>query len=390
MEVSNVSQSEFESMFGGEPSNTNQPNLNQNSGFGFQSPEATMFNKTATPEPIIPKEKTPEELEAEKKLEEVNPDDSLFTDAKEGEVKENPLDLKTYFQNRIKTGAFLAFEDDKLETPEDIDALIEANFNHKIENIQEEVEEGWYNSKSNAWKFVAQYAENVENPYELLPLLQGIQNIETVNSLDPKVPEQAEVIIRTALKRRGESPSIIEEQITMFKESNKLEKLAADYQPVLIEEENQKIAQIQKQKELEEYTNLQMIHDIHENAIKVIETPFLGKHKLKKEEKAAVYDLIAQPDEKAGGYKIFKALDNLYANKDFATLLEIALIVENKKAHRNYLGIDSTDAANEKILRKLKDTQTSSTTTVIEEPPTPRLQRPAQKKGDSGFGFFNR
>ena len=232
--------------------------------------------------------------------------------------------------------------------------MIEANFNHKIESLQEDVNNQWYDNKTNAWKFVAQYAENVDNPYDLLPLLQGVQNIEAIHNLDPNKPEEAELIVRAALERRGESPSIIEDQITTFKEGNKLEKLAGDYQPLLIQEENKKLAQLKAQQEEEEQRNLQMLHTIHENAIKVIETPFLGKHKLKREEKAAVYDLIARPDEDAGGYQIFKAIDNLYATNDFETLREIALMVGNKKAHRNYLGIDNIDTANEKLFSQTK------------------------------------
>lgn len=384
MNVSNVSQNEFESMFGGntiEPQNTTGPT---GSGFSYEDPKSTMFEKqTPALEPVPGEE--PKVIEEKP----IDPDASLFNE--EPKVKEkDAFDIKSYFENKIKEGSFLAFEDDKLETPEDVDALIEANFTHKLEKVQEELENNWYGSKSNAWKFVAQYADNVDNPYDLLPLLQGIQNIEAVHSLDPGNPEQAEIIVRAALQRRGESPSIIEDQITTFKEGNKLEKLAADYQPILIQEENQKLAQLQAQKEQQDQNNLQMIHDIHENAIRVIETPFLGKHKLKKEEKAAVYDLIAQPEENAGGFKIFKAIDNLYEIKDFDTLREIALLVNKKSAYRNYIGLNSTDVANEKILRKLKDVQTSSTTSTKEEPNTPRLQRPTTQRNESGFGFFNR
>lgn len=381
MEVSNVSQTEFESMFGGQPADT-KPNP-ADSGFSFDN-KASLFTKTE--EPIIPDPLKP----VEEKPKEGEPNEDSLFNGSPAEPKEDIFNIKSYFTKKIKDGAFLGFEDDKLETPEDIDALIEANFNHKIESLQEDVNNQWYENKTNAWKFVAQYAENVDNPYDLLPLLQGVQTIEAINNLDPNKPEEAELIVRAALERRGEAPSIIEDQILTFKEGNKLEKLAADYQPLLIQEENQKLIQLKKQEAEEEQRNLQLLNDIHENAIKVIETPFLGKHKLKREEKAAVYDLIARPDQEAGGYQIFKAIDNLYATNDFETLREIALMVANKKAHRSYLGIDNIDAANEKLFRKLKDAQTSTTRTVEEKPEAPKLQRSSPSRNDSGFGFFNK
>ena len=226
---------------------------------------------------------------------------------------------------------------------------------------------------------------------KLIPLLQGVQNIDTVSQLDPENENEAETIVRTALKRRNEPTEIIEDQLNTFKENKTLVSLAKKYQPILINEENQRMAQIQKEKALEEQRAIQLISQIHDKAIENLESPFLGKHKLKLEEKQAIYDLIAEPTSPAGGYKIFEAIDNLYEKQDFETLREIALLLSNKDSHRKYMGVSIGNQIGENLLRKLKTTTTATTSFEQEEPTKPKLTKPKTSNiQGSGFGFFNK
>lgn len=393
MITSNGTQQEFESMFG----STSPEEKSTGSGFSFSETDS-IFTSTPTVEPEVPTAvKTPEELAAEEaqalidKEASKETEDSLFKGDKI-EVTQKALDLKAYFDIRIKEGKFLPLEDGKMESPEDFDTLIEANFSHKIEEIKDDVAKSWYQTQSPAWQFIAANAEKFTNPRDLIPILQGVDNIDTITGLDPNNADQAEKIVRIALTKRNESPEIIEEQIVMYKETDKLAKIAAQYQPVLINEENKAIAEIAKRKDAEDLANMQMIQKIHENAVATLETPFLGKHKLKVEEKRAIYQLIAEPNEQEGGYKIFSEIDKLYENNDFETLREVALLLNNKKAHRHYLGVTIATENSEGIMRKLKTTSTGSTSQDAEVPDQPRVQRPPTNIGGngSGFGFFSK
>ncbi len=397
MNASTISQTEFESMFGTQSAEA----PSQGSGFSFtetdsiftspkekveEKEEEKKEEKTETEEEKLSRE-AQEELE---KLEDNKDDtDSLFKEKEE--EKQSPLDLKNYFDLRIKEGKFLPLEDGKMESPEDIDALIEANFDHKIQEIKESAIKSAYEGKSAAWKYVLSSAEKFQNPSDLIPLLTGVNNIDTISELDPTNEQQAETIVRIALTRRNEAPEVIEDQIAMFKENKKLETMAGKYQPILVNEENKKLVELQKQKEQEDLSNLEMIKQIHEGAVANLETPFLGRHKLKNEEKAAIYELIAEPSEEQGGYKIFTEIDNLYEKKDFETLREIALLLNNKKAHRHYLGVTIGEENSERVIRKIKTTSTGSTSTDSELPDsTPKLSRPKAPQAGSGFGFFSK
>ena len=402
MRINEVSKEEFESMFG-KPSA--ESTVVEDSPFSFK-PTDSMFNNSkeeilnGKKEEDKDKEKEKEEnktAEDEKtKNDSKNPDseDSLFKEksSEEGKNSDSEFNIKSYFTSRIKEGKFLALEDEKLETEADYDALIEANFEHKLSTIREDLDKSWYDSKSGAWKFIAKHAENYQKPQELIDLLQGVDTIEKVASLNPKEIADAEKIVRLA--KRGEPEKIVDQQITALKDNNTLLIVAEEYQPLLIQEENKKIAQATFLKNKKDEADLQMVQNIHAKTVEVLEKPFLGKYKLKRDEQSAVYDLIAEPheDEDGGGYKIFNAIDNLYEIQDFETLLEIGLLLAKKEAHRKYLGISIGDRVSETLLRKVKSSVSSNTTSTQEEPiekQTPRLKTPSNS-GESGFGFFRK
>lgn len=382
MNTSNINQNEFESIF-------NFPtNAVAEKASGFEFEEAPLFGKKeekSAEEEAPANEKVVEKTEESEKKDEKDKEDSLFDDGKTNTSDFDINTIKKYFDAKIQEGKFLALEDGKMESIDDIDALIEANFTHKIEEIRESVIQSAYEEKSPAWKFILQHSEKYSNPAELIPIIEGVKNIDTVSSLDPTNEQEAEHIIRMALSRRKEDPELIEEQISTFKQNGKLSTIAEKYQPILIQEENQRLAAIKQRKELEELQNIETIKAIHTNVVDILEKPFLGKFNLKNEEKAAIYDLIAEPQEQNGGYKIFSAIDNLYEKNDYETLQEIALLLQNKESHRKYFGISVSGKTAENLIRKVKTTQTASTTS---QPELPKNTIPKNPTNGSGFGFF--
>lgn len=395
MQVSNVNQNEFESIFGNNP--TPPQSSPHESGFGFETAGNSLFGKQEKKDDVVPPPADPtsppptDDIPKDDDTED-NKDDSLFKqEVPKDDIPTSPL-IKDYFEARIKEGKFLPFEDGEIKTLEDVDALIELNFEHKLSEIGDQVRTSAYNNMSQAWRFVLENSEKFSTPAELIPLLQGVDNIDTVSSFDPTDENQAEMLVRMALKRRGEPSEIVEEQINTFKENKSLVKLATQYQPILVNEENQRLIQMRRQQEIKELADLDMIKRIHDNAITNLETPFLGKHKLKQEEKAEIYKLVAQPQrELGGGYKIFEAIDNLYEKNDFDTLKEIALLLSNKDSYRKYMGVSVGNQVAEGLMRKLKTTQTGNTSFDTEDPRQPKpLKGKPLTPTESGFGFFKK
>lgn len=295
-------------------------------------------------------------------------------------LKSTPLaDLSSYYQDRIKSGKFVAIqeEDDKgnkvdfiPKTPEEYDEVLDLQINYRLEQAKQDLEKRWYESKSPAWKAISQYAELVDDPTQLIPFLSGVKTLQSVADLNEGEIEGAEAIVRTRMEQRGDSEEIINSQIEALKTTDKLLSTAKQMKPLIIQQEQLALQQQMQEKKAAQLQYVQLVSDIRNNALAAIEKPIFGKQALRKEEKAAIYDLIAEPSEETQGYGIYSAIDNLFDKKDFETLKEVALLLSKKDSFYNYLGTtvaNNTAAALQKKLTLATETHRSSGNDFNEE-----------------------
>lgn len=295
-------------------------------------------------------------------------------------------DLTSYFEDRVKSGKFIAVEQEDETgkkvpfiptTPDEYDEVLELQISYRLEQAKQEMEKNWYQSKSPAWKVVSQYAQLVDNPAEMIPFIQGVQTIQSIANIDENEIDGAEQIVRTRLIQRGDPEEIVEQQIEALKTTDKLVSTAKQYKPIIIQQEQAVLANDMKIQQEEQSRYMQMVGDIRTAAIQELEQPIFGKNKLKQEEKAEIYDLIGEPDDKSQGYAIYSIIDSLYEKKDFKTLKEIALLLTKRESFYNYLGINianQTAASLEKKLRLAGDAHKSSGNDFDEEQRQP-IQR---------------
>lgn len=296
------------------------------------------------------------------------------------ERTETPLkDLTSYFEDRVKSGKFIAveMEDEKgnkmpfiPKTAEEYDGVLELQINYRLDQAKQDLEKNWYESKSPAWKAISQYAELVDDPSQLIPFLEGVKVITSVANIDENLDEGAEEIVRTRLTQRGDPEDIITQQIEALKTTNKLVSTAKQYKPLIIQQEQTALAAQVRARQDEERRWNQLVGEIRDEAIKELEQPIFGKTKLKQEEKAVIYDLIGEPSEVNQGYGIYSAIDNLFEKRDFKTLKELALLLSKKESFYNYLGINVAQKTAESLEKKLRlagDTHKSSGNDYDEE-----------------------
>jgi hypothetical protein len=386
--VQNMDVNAFADIFGGLAGPTIQnPGFN---GQGTDEPKqadilTSSTTETTTVAPVIEGEKEEKEGEAPSV-------DILETPAEGGskpgrKPKYDFSDMSGYYQDRVKAGKFVKIEEEdetgekKLfvpKTPEDFDEVIELQLNHRLQQKEKEIAEKWYASKSPAWKAISQYAEMVDDPTELIPFLQGVRNIQSVQTLDENEIDGAEQIVRIRMEQRGDPESAITAQIDALKTTDKLITTAKEVKPIIVHQEQQALIREKQMKDQREMEYQHMISTVRENAIKAIESPIFGKQKLKREEQAIVYDLIGYPSEETQGYGIYTEIDKLFDSGDFETLKQVALLVAKKDSFYNYLGTsvaDKTHASLEKKLRVAGEGRTSSGNDFDEEPSSPTIQR---------------
>jgi len=360
--------------------------------FGMQEHNLDMFAKqrSTTEETTLPPSTTEETTLAPSTTEETTlaPDGNADILGESKKLQQQPLtDLSSYYQERIKNGKFIAVDEiDKdgnkvsfiPKTAEEYDEVLELQINYRLDEAKKQMESAWYNSKSPAWKAVSQYAEMVDDPSQVIPFLQGVKTIQSVANLDENTPEGAEAIVRTRMEQKGEPEEIVTSQIDALKTTDKLVATAKQYKPLIIQQEQQYLGQMIQAEQEQQKQYIQLVTDIRENALQAIEKPIFGKTKLRQDEKAAIYDLIAEPSEETQGYGVYTAIDNLFEKKDFETLKEIALLLAKKDAFYNYLGTsvaNQTAASLEKKLRLAGDTHKASGNDFDEEERRPSVQR---------------
>jgi len=280
------------------------------------------------------------------------------------EIKPEELDvISKYFSKGMEEGRFVAVNevDDKgnktafvPKTYQDFDDLIQVQVDYKLNEATKNLDEKWYSSKSDAWQAIAQYAEMVQDPTELIPFLQGVRTIQTVEQIDENEIDGAEELVRIRLEQRGDPEEAISSQIEALKTADKLVSTAKAYKPIMVKQEKQMLAnQVKERKDYEDRVAQEM-NDIRNKAYTEIEKPFFGKHNLKKEEKFIVYNLLAQQDEQTGGFMIYSELDKLYAKRDFETLKQIALLLGKKDSFLQYIGTDIANKTAGSLQRKLQ------------------------------------
>ncbi len=315
------------------------------------------LNEDGTPkeeEVVLNEDGTPKE--------EVNTD--ILTENRPGrKPKYDFTDTSGYFQDRFKSGKFVAVEQEEEDgtvkqfipkTPEEFDEVIDLQVNYQLEQRAKELEKNWYSTKSPAWQAVAKFADMTDDPTEIVPFLQGIKTMESVNNINPEDLAGAEKIVRIRLEQRGDDEEIINEQIDALKTTDKLISTAQKYKPAILQQEKHQLNQMLAEKQQQEQEYAQMVVKIRENAIKAIEAPIFGKQKLKQEEKAIVYDMIAEPSQETKGYKIYTEIDKLFEAGDFEKLKMVALILGKEEALKEYIALGASNKTAKELQTKLR------------------------------------
>lgn len=412
MDISQLTESQFVDLFNS-PTDTSGAASGSTPKFGMSEQSVDLFNPSLTETTTLTPSTTDTttlapsttETTTQKPLDEVD----LLGGSGNEEGKTGPgrppkydfSDLSGYFEDRTKKGLFapVKITDDKGEeidfipkTPEEFDEVIQMQIDHKLGEAIQDVDKQWYGSKSPAWQLVAKYAENVTHPSELLPMIQGVQTIESIAKVDESQVEGAEQLVRMQLLKTGNPQELVDAQVEALKTTNKLVETAQKIKPAMLQQEQQQMARLQQdqQRQIDDYRN--MVVDIRDNAIKAIEQP-LGKEKLKQDEKAAIYELIAVPDEATRGYGIFNKIDELFDKKDFDKLRKIALLLTNEESFTKYVTAGVQEKVAEGLQKKLRiaseNRGTSATDTATGNTSKPVIRQPYTSNTKPRFGRGN-
>jgi hypothetical protein len=271
-------------------------------------------------------------------------------------------------------------DNDKFIVPKtfgELKSLIEENKKHEVEENKKKWETDSTSDLSPQVKSIMEYAKN--GGKDVTPLLEAWSTVESISSLDPNNPSDAEDLVRYNLESRGLEEDEINEQVELLKSSNKIVAKAIDLKPKLERLETERIAQMEEQQKLRQRELQENKVKYQNNMSKAIDTTFTDKNIssiVKKSILEPTYESSFRPGLKVTGFQ--KSLEDLQLdptkNVHFA---EVALLATDRAKFFELFGKEIKKEVTADTIKKLKFSKNTTQNTEEEV----NLHQPAKLKG---------
>lgn len=201
-------------------------------------------------------------LDAITKVEEEDNNTEVEAVGTAGRPKVEKNALTSYLKEKIEGGQFSAFEDwdDKKQSLDDylskqpekvLHQMLDANWKAKETELLTNAPKELFGALPQSLQYVANAAMNGATENDLKYIYQALSRIEQVKELDPETESGQIAITRNYLQAKEfGTAEEIEEEITNWKETNRLEKKARELKPKLDQMEKEQLAyQLEQQEE---------------------------------------------------------------------------------------------------------------------------------------------
>lgn len=310
----------------------------------------------------------------------------------EDKPKENTTGSNiTAIKKLIEKGVISPFEDaDDIDsyTEEEIEELIEANFSHKAEQMQQEIASQFFSALPEELQYAAKYV--ADGGQDLKQLFKVLSEVEETRELDIEKEDDQKRIIRSYLRTTNfGSDDEIEEEIQDWADRGSLKDKAEKFKPKLDKMQEQVVAQklakqeqLKKQKEESAKKYVQSVHG-------VISKGELSGVKLDKNVQALLYNGLVQPSYPSISGRPTNLLGHLlekyqYVEPRHDLIAEVLWHLADPDGFKSKMKELGGESEKEKTVRQLKTEQAIRKTTsgghviVEEKQATTRIPR-AQK-----------
>lgn len=302
-----------------------------------------------------------EEVEVEEQTVETTPTTTVKPKGRK------PVELVTLVNQLIEDNILEPFEDSEVKTIEDAKELIKSN----LEARESVSEDKWWENKINKYspqiQAILHYAEN--GGTDVAPLLSAISKIEEVIDLDPSTDAGMEEIVRQTLKIKGFDDEEIADQISTFKDLDKLKAKAEKFLPELKNLQQKQVTMLMQEQE-QRQEEARKATDIYISTIKdTLDKEIVGGIKLQREDKAKIYEALAFPNKTSlngvptNGF--VKALENLQFGKDqdYEHFANIVLFAIDKEAFLEKIKVTIKNEVQTDTAKKLRSSKTTTANT---------------------------
>lgn len=333
--------------------------------------DPTPESNPAKPKPVV------NETEANKILDAIGKDDEEDDDeggvqGNTGRPKSDKNALAGYLKQKIEAGEFSAFEDwdEKKQSLDEylskqsektLQQLLDANWESKERELLERTPQEFFEALPEELQYAARYA--MEGGTDMKSLFAALARVEQVRELDPDDEDGQVIIARNYLQATNfGTPEEIEEEITNWKESNRLEKKAKDFKPKLDQMQQQQVEyQLAQQAEFNRQQR-EAAQMYVANVGQALQKGDLNGIKLDRKTQAMLYEGLTNVAYPSASGKATNLLGHMldriqYVEPNFELLAEVTYLLADPDGYRNSIRQQGKNVAVTETVKKLKTEQ---------------------------------
>jgi hypothetical protein len=334
--------------------------------------DPTPESNPAKPKPVVNETEANKILDAIGKDDEEDDDEEGGVQGNTGRPKSDKNALAGYLKQKIEAGEFSAFEDwdEKKQTIDEylskqsektLQQLLDANWESKERELLERTPQEFFEALPEELQYAARYA--MEGGTDMKSLFAALARVEQVRELDPDDEDGQVIIARNYLQATNfGTQEEIEEEITNWKESNRLEKKAKDFKPKLDQMQQQQVEyQLAQQAEFNRQQR-EAAQMYVANVGQALQKGDLNGIKLDRKTQAMLYEGLTNVAYPSASGKATNLLGHMldriqYVEPNFELLAEVTYLLADPDGYRNSIRQQGKNVAVTETVKKLKTEQ---------------------------------
>lgn len=287
------------------------------------------------------------------------------------EQEPQPLSgIASFLKKQIEANKMFAFDDfdpEKQEldaylsslSEEDLEQLYEANENHKAEQLAEQIPQQFFDNLPEQFKYAYQYIAN--GGEDLKGLFKALADTETVKTLNPE-SEPAKIVEQYLKATKWGDDDEIQEQISEWKDLEKLTQKAESFKPKLEKMQQQIVEQKLAQQEDMRIQRQQAAQKYAQSVESSLNVKELGGIKLDKKTQTKLYQGLISPSYQTSDGNPTNLLGHLldkYQKENIPLLAEALWLLEDPDGYKAKIKEMGKGEAVADTVRKLKIEQTN-------------------------------
>lgn len=261
----------------------------------------------------------------------------------------------------IEKGTLVPFDDDKkIEdyTTADFEELYEANLRDKEDRIKAEIPIEFFDSLPQELQYAAKYV--ADGGKDLRGLFKALSDVEETRVLSEESPEDQETIVREYLTiKNWGTPQDITEEISSWKDLNKLEEKATKFKPLLDKMRSDQLAHRLATQEQNRKQQQEAAQNYQNSIYETLKPGKINDLSLDKKTQGMLFNGLTQSQYTSLSGRPTNLLGHLIekyqvVEPNHALIAEITWHLEDPEGFKNKVREQGKSAATETIVRKLK------------------------------------